>query len=163
LLKTKLHQTIKAVTVDIEKFSYNTAIAKIMELVNLMYEIKTTKKGDSQTWDDARRTLTLLLAPFAPHLAEEIWVEHLHQPASVHTASWPTWDKALIQEENIAIAIQVNGKLRSQVTIPATKAENQKFVVKQAQADPKIKTHLAGKTVKQTIFVPSRLINFVTA
>lgn len=153
-LVSKLHQTIKKVTEDMYNFKYNTAIASIMELTNLIAD----KGADKETL----KTLTLLLAPFAPHLAEEVWVGILGQPFSVHTAKWPKYDDSLIVNDTVTIVIQVNGKLRGQLTINNLQFTNNKEEIEKiAKSDEKISKWLDGKEVKKVIFVPGKLINFV--
>ena len=109
-LNSKIHKTIQGVTEDIKEFKYNTAIAKIMQLVNVFteYKVQSTKYLEA---------LALLLAPFAPHMMEEAWVEALHQPFSIHKAQWPAYDPKMIVQDEVTIVIQINGKVRSQLTI----------------------------------------------
>ena len=150
---TKMHQTIKKVTEDIENFHYNTAIASIMEFVNLLSE----KGTDNET----KKNLTQLLAPFAPHLAEEVWVEVLDQPFSIHTSSWPEYDSKYLKVEQFTIVIQVNGKLRGQLELRRDEARNQAQVEAKAKSNPKIAAWLAKGSLKKVVFVPEKIINFV--
>jgi leucyl-tRNA synthetase len=148
----KLHKTIKKVTEEMSNFKYNTAIASLMEFVNFI-----EKKGSDST---VLKSLSLLLAPFAPHMMEEVWVEKLHQPFSIHKAQWPVYDPKYINKSEAVIVVQVNGKLRSQFTIT-----NLQFTKDQiedmAKKDPNVIKWLKGKTIKRTIFIPGKLINFV--
>ncbi len=160
-LSSQLHLTIKAVTEDIQKFSYNTALARLMELINHMSEIKNTSGNDKKTWEMARKSLTLLIAPFAPHLAEEIWQEVLKEQGSVHAAAWPTWDQSQIKTESITVIVQVNGKVRSQLQLSTGAAKDETQVKTAALALPQTQRYLNSQTIKNTIFVPGRLINFV--
>jgi len=163
----KMHQTIKKVTEDIQSFRYNTAISAIMEFVNLLYDkteanIKRAHGGiRCAEWDEALRTLALLFAPFAPHLAEEVWVEVLGQEFSIHSASWPKYNPAFLEVKEIEMVVQVDGKLRATLVIAADEAKNQEKVVKLAKSDAKVAKWL-GKGAKKTVFVSGRLINFVT-
>jgi len=149
----KLHQTIKKVTEDVEHFRYNTAIAALMELINLMRE-----KGADR---ESLLILAKLLAPFAPHLAEEVWVEVLGQEFSVHTSSWPTFDPELVREDEVVVVLTVNGKPRSLLLVGAAQAQNQAEMITLAKKDDKIASWLTNKKVVNTIFVPGKLINFV--
>lgn len=149
----KLHQTIKGVTEDIEHFKYNTAIAKIMELVNTISEYGADK--------ETLKVLALLLSPFAPHLSEEVWVEVLGQPFSVHTASWPHYNAKYIRSETATIIVQVNGKVRGSLNLESRIAGREAEVSRLARRDSKVAKWLEGKSIKKTVFVPGKLINFV--
>ena len=149
-LKRKLHQTIKSVTEDIERFSFNTAIAKLMELVNFLYE-----KGTSP---EALGDLLKLLSPFAPHLSEELWHQLGHKD-SILKEPWPAYDPALIVEDEITIPVQVNGKLRDTITVPA-EADEEK-IKEAALASERVKPYTSGKQIVKVILVPKKLINFV--
>ncbi len=156
----KLHQTIKGVTEDIESFKYNTAIAKIMELVNTFVEYKV-HSGKQALPPEYLEKLALLLAPFAPHMMEEIWVELLHMPFSIHTSPWPSYDAKLIVQNEVTVVVQVNGKVRSQITVNSEQSTVEEEMVTMAKKDEKMSKWLDGQNIKKTIFVPGRLINFV--
>ena len=165
----KMHQTIKKVTEDIEKFHYNTAISAIMEFVNLLRDKTQNSKLKTQKsnmrcaeWDEALEVLVKLLAPFAPYMTEEIWVDVLGEKFSIHTSAWPKFVPELVKEETVTIAVQVDGKLRATLKRKAISGRLKAEVVEQAKADEKIKKWLSGKKLKNTIFVPSKLVNFVT-
>lgn len=150
----KMHQTIKKVGSDIENYKFNTAISSLMELSNLLAE----KGADKETLE----SFCLLLAPFAPHLAEEVWVEILGNKFSVHKAEWPKYDDSKTQNDTVNIVVQVNGKLRGQLTINNLQLTNDKEEVeKMALNDEKIKKWLSNKDIKKVIFIPGKLINFV--
>lgn len=153
-LISKLNQTIKKVTEDMYNFKYNTAIASIMELVNVM------EKQDSVD-SESLGVLCRLVAPFVPHLAEEVWVEILGQPFSVHKAKWPEYDDSLIVSDTVNIIIQINGKVRSQLTLNTQLATDEQGVRKLALEDEKTVKWLGGKDIKKVVFVAGRLINFV--
>ena len=159
---TKMHQTIKKVTEDIQAFRYNTAIAAIMEYVNLLTEIVKSEKGVTGSAEKVKslETLALLLAPFAPHLAEEVWVEVLGQPFSIHTSSWPKYDSNILQVDQVEIIIQVNGKLRGQLVVDSEQSKSGQVIEKLARQDERVSKWLEGK-VKNVIFVPGKVINFV--
>ncbi|MBI5078942.1 leucine--tRNA ligase, partial [Candidatus Saganbacteria bacterium] len=170
-LQRKLHQTIKAVTEDIERFSFNTAIAKLMELTNVLYEYKDSNIGhcpDSViiylVRDPAEReTLDIghflkLLSPFAPHLTEELW-HQLGNKGSICKEPWPVYDPELAKASELTIPVQVNGKLRDTVVVPADASEEE--IKAKAAASEKIKAFVAGKQIIKTIYVPRKLINLV--
>ena len=152
-LDSKLNQTIKKVTEDMYNFKYNTAIASLMELTNIISD----KGADKETL----KTLCLLLAPFAPHLSEEIWVEILGQQFSVHKANWPKYDDSLIVSDTVTIVIQVNGKLRSQLVIGSKQSNIQGDVETLSKKDENVAKWLKRNDIKKVIFVPGKLINFV--
>ena len=161
-LRRKTHQTIRKVTQDIEeRYHFNTAIAAVMELVNEIYEVLGQKKEEEHLWSvvrEAVEAVLLLLAPMSPHLCEELWARLGHEGLISETA-WPVWDEEVAKAEEITIAVQVNGKLRDQVQVPAEADEN--TVKEAALSSPKVKRHLEGKEIKKVIYVPGRLINFV--
>jgi len=146
-----LHRTIKAVTEDIQQMSFNTAIARMMEFTNFFLKEDPRPRL-------AMESFVLLLSPFAPHIAEELWQALGHQE-TVSQQRWPAWDEALIKEETIEVPVQVNGKLRAVVQVPA--GSDNDALEAAARANPKIADHLAGKTLVKKIVVPGRLINFV--
>ncbi len=150
---TKLQQTIKKVTDDIGNFKYNTSIAAIMELVNIL-----NKHGVDE---ESLKILTLLLAPFAPHMAEELWVERLNMPFSVHKAEWPEYDDSLIVNDTSIVVVQINGKVRSTLDLDAEISNSEEKVTELAKKDEKIVKWLKGKEIIKTIFVPGKIINFV--
>jgi leucyl-tRNA synthetase len=149
----KLHQTISKVTDNVSKFKYNTSIASIMELVNVI-SVKGTDK-------EVLRNLCLLLAPFAPHLSEEVWVEVLGQTFSVHKALWPKFDESLAENEVVTIIVQVGGKVRGTVEVKSQNSKVKSDVEEVARKDEKVAKWLEGNTVKKVIFVPGKVINFV--
>ncbi len=161
-IQRKLHQTIKRVTDDFKgRWHFNTCIAAIMELVNELYaaEEKTVHSAiPISLLAEVQRDLVLLLAPFAPYLAHELW-EMLGEKGSLLRAPWPKYDPALAKEEEIEIPVQVNGKLRGRVLVPADVGES--LVVERALADEKVKTAIAGKTISKKIYVPEKLLNLV--
>lgn len=148
---SKTHQVIKKVTEDIREFKYNTSIAAIMELVNTIYEYGSD--------DTILKTLTQLLAPFAPHFTEEVWREVLGFKSSIHLSEWPKYDEKYLVSDSVTIAVQVNGKLRSTITVDANLPEAE--VIKLAKNDKKVAQWLKDGPVKKEIFVPNKLVNFV--
>jgi leucyl-tRNA synthetase len=146
-----LHRTIAKVTEDIESLRFNTAIAALMELTNAAYK-----------WEAVPNTvaehLILLLAPFAPHFAEELWARLGHGDSLAY-APWPTLDERYLKADTLEIAVQVNGKVRGRLTIPA--AANEAQVLELARNDENVSRHLSGKSLRRAIYVPGRIINFV--
>src|SRR3954468_22514835 len=161
-IQRKLHQTIKRVSDDFQgRWHFNTCISAIMELVNVLYGAEEAiGRGavPAAFLADVQRNLVLLLAPFAPYLANELW-EMLGEQGSLLRASWPQYDPALAKEEEIEIPVQVNGKLRGRVTVPADADES--FVIECALADEKVKAAIAGKQVVKKIYVPGKMANLV--
>ena len=157
----KTHLTIKKVTEDIERqFQFNTAIAAMMELVNEMYA-QTADNAPDERLPVIRavvESLTLLLAPFAPHFAEEVW-EAIGGAGSIANASWPEYDAEAIKESEVTIVVQVNGKGRSKITLPA--GVSGKEVEAAALADLKVREYTDGKPPKKVIVVQGKLVNVV--
>jgi leucyl-tRNA synthetase len=130
-----------------------------MELVNRLYVIKTQEDiFESRDWKWALETLLQLLAPFAPHITEELWAEVGHKE-SIHLSKWPVYDEKYLKQDTITIAIQVNGKLRSDVKVPADATED--MIVEAAKKEPKASGYLKDQKIRKTIYVPGRLVNFV--
>ena len=161
-VQRKLHQTIKRVSDDFQgRWHFNTCIAAVMELVNVLYgaeEAIARNEVPVPFLADVQRKLVLLLAPFAPYLAHELW-EMLGEKGSLLKASWPQYDAVLAKEEELEIPVQVNGKLRAVVTVPADATEE--FVLQQALANEKVKGAIAGKQVVKKIYVPGKMVNLV--
>jgi leucyl-tRNA synthetase len=158
-LRRVTHQTIRAVTRDYESFQFNTMVAHLMEFVNELMRLKDTPVAATSAWREAIETLPLLLAPAAPHIAEELWTATLGLPFSVHQQSWPTWDEALAADETIEIVVQVNGKVRDRLQLAPDVAEADALLA--ARASQRVAEQLAGKTLVKEIYVPGRLVNFV--
>jgi leucyl-tRNA synthetase len=162
-LRRRTHRTIQRVTEGFEKeLKFNTGIAALMELVNALYQLEPRSDGDRAAVREALVTTATLLAPFAPHAAEELWHEVLGAAARERLLAdepWPAFDPALIVADTVTIAVQVNGKLRGEVQAPAAAGEAEVRAI--AEADERVKAHLAGKAVRKVVFVPKRLVNFV--
>ena len=159
LLLRKTHQAIKRVTNDIEReFHFNTAVAGLMELVN---EIASFDPGSGEDWASLRFSLEktlLLLSPFAPHIAEELW-EALGNRPSIFEEKWPDWDEEIAKEEKIELVIQVNGKVRSKLLIPIGITDDE--IKAMALQESKIKDIVGSKTIKKVIIVKGKLVNIV--
>ena len=157
-LQRVAHQTIRKVTEDMEKLRFNTMIAALMEFTNYLARVKETGAVTDSSWEEARDTLLLLLAPTAPHLAEELW-QWTGREYSIHNQSWPEWDEALARDEEITLVVQVNGKLRDRIMVPAsiTEAEARQIALERQR----VKAYLEGKEITDIIYVPGRLVNLV--
>jgi leucyl-tRNA synthetase len=161
-----IHETVKRVTEDIEdEFHFNTAISAIMELVNALHEFDEASM-DSITQGERRdllrealETLTLLLGPFAPHITEELWAQ-LGYGESLFKQPWPKPDPAALTREEIPIVVQVDGKVRSRLTVEVDSREEQ--IRERALADPRVLPWLKTRAVDRVVVVPGRLINIVT-
>ena len=157
-LLRKVHQTVQRVTEDLERFHQNTAIAAIMELLNTLSEYVDGGKLDPATSREALKKITLLLSPFAPHFAEELW-EILGHPHTLTFEAWPQFDPELAREEEIEIVAQVNGRVRSRLLVSAELGRQQ--MQELALQDEKIQPYLQGKEVRKVIVVPGKLVNIV--
>jgi len=162
VIQRKLHQTIKRVSDDFQgRWHFNTCVSAIMELVNVLYsaeEAIAQNAVPAPVLAEVQRNLVLLLAPFAPYLSHELW-EMLGEKGNLLKAPWPKYDAALAKEAEIQIPVQINGKLRGRVTVPAEATEE--LVIERALADEKIKAAIAGKQIVKKIYVPGKLLNLV--
>ena len=152
------HKMIKKVTEDIENNHYNTAIAALMECVNTFYKLKTEAFGKNKIWQQALESTTACVAPFAPHIGDELW-QQLGHSLTVHIDNWPEWEERHMLTDTITVAIQVNGKLRGQVVVDAEADEE--TVVAVAKGNEKVTGYLKGKKLRKTVYVPGKLVNFV--
>ena len=150
-LKRTMHKTIKKVSEDIEQLKFNTAIAEMMVFANELHKAECRNKA-------AVETLLLLLAPYAPHICEELWEAAAHT-SSITAATWPVFDPALAIDNEATIAVQINGKLRSKVTAPAQSPKD--VLLEKARSDATVQKFLEGMAVVKEIVVPDRLVNFV--
>jgi len=161
-LYRKINLTIKKVTEDIERdFHFNTAISALMELVNEMYDYTSagfSKSAQGPVMRSAVDALTLLIAPFAPHFAEELW-ESLGGKGALANASWPRYDADAILAAEVTIVVQVNGKVRSKLTLPAGASDRD--IEAAAITDPKVVEFIAGRSPKKVIVVQGKLVNVV--
>ena len=159
-LRRELHRAIKKVTEDLDgKFNFNTAISTVMELVNAMYQFKDSHDTvQSELAKELVEKLTLLLAPFVPHITEEIWHECGFE-GSVHAASWPTYEESALVVDEVEVAVQVNGKVRDKLTVSVSLSKEELEAA--AKALPRVQEFTDGKTVVKVIVVPKKLINIV--
>lgn len=154
----EVHKSIKKVTEDIEGDRFNTAIATLMALVNSLYKFKSAIPFTDKLWQQALESAVAMVAPFAPHVSEELW-QQLGHDTSVHRDTWPKWDEKYLQSETVKIVVQVNGKVRANIEMPADSEEE--AVVSKAKEDEKVASYLAGDSVKKTIYIKDKLLNFV--
>ena len=153
-----VHRTIKKVSNDLEQFRFNTMLASLMELTNYLGKVWEAKSVGADTWRDAVGSLLTLLAPTAPHLTEELWGEKGYS-YSIHNQPFPDWDEELAKEEEITLVIQVNGKVRDRVMVPAEVTEEEAKEL--ALGSERVKSQLDGKRLNRVIYVPGRLVNIV--
>lgn len=150
-LRRKLHKTIKRVTDGMDSLSFNVAIAALIELNNAMVPLERKPR-------EIVEPLVRMLAPLAPHTAEELWVALGHEPSVVDT-DWPSYDEAMLVEDEVELPVQINGKVRGRITVPAD--ADQAAVEEAAKADEKIIAAIAGRKIRKTVFVRGRLVNIV--
>lgn len=154
----KRHQIIRRITHDMERFRFNTVVAGLMEYVNDLYNARKQAINRDQ-WREAISTVTQLLAPIAPFITEEIWRAILAETESVHRSAWPVYDEALAQDELVTLVVQVNGRLRDRVLMPA--ASDEKWIRETALSNAKVQSAVGGKPIHSVIVVPGRLVNVV--
>jgi leucyl-tRNA synthetase len=167
-LRRKTHETIGRVTVDVEqRIHLNTAISAVMELVNEMYafadaagKAAAVRPQSVSVLREAIDALVILISPFAPHTAEELW-EMTGHDGGLAKAVWPSFDENVAKAEEIVVPVQVNGKLRGRLTVPADTLESE--LRERALADAAVRPHVDGKTIKSVVIVKGRLINVVVS
>jgi len=157
-LRRKTHQTLKAVTRDFETFEFNTIVSGLMELMNFMVDAKQAGAYATKTWVEARDIYLRMLAPVAPHIAEEIW-HLLGNESSVHLQSWPMVDEAATIENEITLVVQINGKLRDRISASVNISEED--AKSRALASEIVQKFLEGKQPRKIIYVPGKLVNIV--
>ena len=158
-LRRKLHQTMRKVYQDLDTFKFNTAIAAMMELTNTLQKMWDVGSASKASWMETRKAFLVLLAPIAPHLAEEFW-ERIGEKGSIHLQSFPQWDDALAVEETVTLVVQVDGRVRDKLPVPVGIAEDDAKDL--ALSQDNVKRHLDGKTIAKVVYVPGRLVNIVT-
>ncbi|MBN1921086.1 MAG: leucine--tRNA ligase [Anaerolineae bacterium] len=156
-MQRAMHTAIKAVTQDLESFSFNTIIARLMEFTNALGKAKEAA-WESPIWDTAISHLLLLLAPITPHLAEELW-EATGKPYSVHTQAWPTWDEAMLAVDEIEIPVQINGKVRGKIVVAAN--ADDETVKAAALAEANVRRYTEGQQVLKVIVAGRKLVSVV--
>ncbi|MBI4974801.1 MAG: class I tRNA ligase family protein [Candidatus Omnitrophica bacterium] len=162
-LRRKTHLTIKKVTEDLDGgFHFNTAISAVMELVNEMYDVmakpNVTNPISGDILKEAVTAVIVLLSPFVPHLAEELW-QALGKRSSIFKSEWPSYDKSAILEKVVTVVIQINGKLRSRIDVPFDMNEDE--LKRSVLGDAKVKDLIRDKAIRDFIVVPKKLVNIV--
>lgn len=153
------HKAAKKVTKDIQENRFNTAISAAMDAVNKLYLLKTKLPfGKNPAWQEALESMAMLVAPFGPHIADELW-QQLGHSDSVNKDHWPKWDKQYLTDDQITLVVQVNGKLRAQLSVSADISEEDALAA--AKVDQHVSTFLDGKTIKKEIYIPGKLVNLV--
>ena len=157
VLKTA-HYTVKKITQDIEDEKFNTAVSSMMEAVNIYYKLKEAAPfGKGSEWQFALESLLSVLAPFAPHITEELWHQLGHN-RTIHKDTWPKWDEKYLTTSTMTIIVQVNGKLRAKLELPAETSEEE--VKAKARADENVLKFVTSEP-KKVVYVPGRLVNIV--
>jgi leucyl-tRNA synthetase len=158
-LRRRVHQTLRKITHDFENFEFNTIISSLMELMNDMYKARDAGAIGSAEWAEAQDIYLRMLAPVAPHIAEELWTNYLGKPYSIHQQSWPRVDEDAAREDTIEIPVQVNGKVRDRVIVPAEASEEE--IKSAALASEGVQKYLEGKQPRKVIVANKRLVNVV--
>ena len=158
-VKRELHTALDRISKDYELFEFNTIISSLMELLNVLYDAYRLGAANSKEWAEIINTYVLMMAPAAPHIAEELWTEVLGNPYSIHNQSWPKVDQELMKKDEITLVVQVNGKLRDKIVVPVdiNKEDAEKTALASGGAAP----YLEGKQIKKVIVIPGRLVNIV--
>jgi leucyl-tRNA synthetase len=159
-LERELHRTICAVTQRIESFRLNTLVSALMEFVNLLAERQRLDRWRSATFHHCLEVLLVLLAPIAPYIADELWLLTDHA-RSIHQQTWPAWNPALAAEDQIEVAVQVNGRVREVIRLPLNADQSEALAV--AQAQPRVSSHLVGHSIRNIIYIPGKILNIVLA
>lgn len=157
-LKRAVHTAIKEITEDFENFQFNTAIAELMTLINAMNKAKNTSVAKTPEWQEGIKALIMMLAPIAPHIAEELW-SRTGGTASVHLQDWPSFDENALVKDSVNMAVQVNGKVRSQIEVAANATKEE--ILEIAKADENVAKYLTSGDLIREIVVPSKLVNLV--
>jgi leucyl-tRNA synthetase len=153
-----LHTAIKGVTEDADKFQFNTSIARLMELVNALYKYDALPEKNGAVLEDALKKLLILVSPFAPHFAEEMW-EMMGYPYSIFNQKWPSWDPSALVKDTVEIAVQINGQVKFRIDVPsdADKSTMEELALK----DEKVAAYLKDREIVKVIAIPGRLVNIV--
>ena len=159
-IRRATHRMIKKMTEDIEANRYNTAIAAAMGTVNELYKLKTEGLGKHDAWHEALVSVVACIAPFAPHIAEELWFQLGHS-STVHRDSWPKYDEKYLAEDTITIVVQINGKVRAELQVAKDTPEAD--ITAAAKAHERVIPHIDGKEIKKTIYIPGKLVSLVTS
>ncbi|HKI54121.1 MAG TPA: leucine--tRNA ligase [Anaerolineales bacterium] len=158
-LRRRVHQTLKSVTHDFENFEFNTVISSLMELMNEMYKVREAGAVGSDEWKEAQEIYLKMLAPVAPHIAEELWTNQLGKPYSIHQQMWPEVDEEATKEDSIELPVQINGKVRDRITVPADSSDED--IKATALASEIVQKYLDGKEPRKMIVANGRLVSIV--
>ena len=158
-LRRRVHQTLRKVTHDFENFEFNTVISSLMELMNEMYKAREAGAVGSSEWNEALEIYLKMLAPVAPHISEELWTNHMGKPYSIHQQAWAQVDEAATREDTIELPVQINGKVRDRVIVPAEASEDE--IKSAALASETVQKYLEGKEPKKVIVANRRLVSIV--
>lgn len=158
-LRRRVHQALRRVTNDFENFEFNTIISALMELLNEMYKAREAGAVGTSQWEEATEIYLKMLAPVAPHIAEELWTTQMGKPYSIHQQQWPKVDEAAAKEDTIELPVQINGKVRDRITVAADASEEE--IKAAALASEGVKKHLEGKEPKKVIVANKRLVSLV--
>jgi leucyl-tRNA synthetase len=157
-LRRKVHQALRQVTADYERYEFNTIISTLMELLKEMGNARQQGAAGGAAWDEAVEIYLKMLAPVAPHISEELWAR-LGKAYSIHTQPWPEVDEQAAREERITLVVQVNGKVRDRLEVPAEISENE---ARQAAVETEgARKYLEGRVPRQVVYVKGRLVNIV--
>jgi leucyl-tRNA synthetase len=158
-LNISINKAIKKVSEDLNNLNFNTAIAALMECTNELYKFKEQDNFTcTEEWKEALESFLKLLAPFAPHMSEELW-QQFGYPGSIHVATWPGYDEKYLVQKNINVAVQVNGRLRGEIQVSAGASKD--TILEAAKAGDKVAGYLKDQTIRKTIYVPGKIVNFV--
>jgi leucyl-tRNA synthetase len=158
-LRRRVHQTLRRVTNDFENFEFNTIISALMELLNEMYRARDAGAVGTPEWEEATEIYLKMLAPVAPHIAEELWTNQLGKPYSIHQQRWPKVDEAAAREDVLEIPVQVNGRVRDRILVSAEASEEE--IKSAALASDAVRKFLEGREPKKIILAQRRLVNLV--
>ena len=158
-LRRRVHQTLRNITQDFDDFGFNTIISGLMELMNEMYKAREAGAVGSDEWNEAQEIYLKMLAPVAPHIAEELWTEHLGKPYSIHQQAWPEFDEEAAKEDVIELPVQINGKVRDRITVATDAGEDE--IKTTAMASGIVQKYLEGKEPKKVIVANGRLVSIV--
>jgi leucyl-tRNA synthetase len=161
-VRRSVHMAIKGVSQDLEGFRFNTMISKLMILRNDLKQASSRGTVGQVVWDEAIRTLLLLAAPVFPHVAEELWTEARGLPYSIHQQPWPAYDQALLEQAQVTLVVQVNGKVRDQLVVDAEVARDQARIEELVRHLPRVQQLTSGASIQRIIVVPGKLANVVT-
>ncbi len=157
-LRRVAHSTLQRVTDDLQRYRLNVMVAALMEMTNHLQHVRDAGRADRAAWNEAVELLLLMLAPACPHIAEELWARN-GRPYSIHSQAWPAADAALAEADMVEIAVQVNGRVRERLAVPAS--ANEAAVRALAEAAPRVAEQLNGHEIVRVVYVPGRLLNIV--